>query len=317
MDQGEQPYRVQLQRIYAQVIANLEGDMQLLAMRIEQARDAGEEINPDWLRRQSRYTQLLMDAEREFDYFARQGEQVVQGARLQAVRGGAAEAWELMDASGITTDFAGGRINTLAVSEALAATESAPIRAILGRYGVNGAKTIEDTLLDGIARGRSPRAIIRDIKRGLGSDANTARLEALVRTESMRAYRGSLNEQYARMDHLIAGYRWSAAKSVRTCLACLGRDGEVQATPWDQMHVACRCISTPVPKGSTYKYVTGEEWLRRQDVSVQRRMMPTEEAFDAWQSGRVGLADFVGVKQDKVYGESVFQKSGRQVLEAA
>ncbi|MDQ3540657.1 MAG: phage head morphogenesis protein, partial [Chloroflexota bacterium] len=162
-----------------------------------------------------------------------------------------------------------------------------------------------------------PRAIIRDIQRALLSSASAARLESLVRTEMMRGFRNGLNEQYASMSHLISGYRWSAAKSVRTCLACLARDSMVQKEPWDQMHVNCRCINSPVVKNVTIPYQTGEEWFARQSPARQQRMMPSRQSWEAYRDRLLDLQDFVGTRDDSTWGSSVYQKSGSEALEDA
>lgn len=309
----EAPYQAAMADVYERTIRNLETDLLLLQMRIEQAIASGEAVHPDWLRRQQRYTQLLLDAEREFDRFADDAARIVNGAQVSAVRGGAAAAWELADAAGIDS-AAAGRINTRAVESAMATLKTGPVRRSLARYGDEYAQTVTDTLLDGIARGRSPRAVIRDISRQMRAPVHQARLESLVRTESMRAYRSSLNEQYKTMGKAISGYRWSAAKSVRTCLACLAQDGKVRPEPWDAFHVNDRCINTPVPRGSTYQYQTGEDWLRTQPPEKQRKMFPTTDAWRAWQDGTVGLSDFVGRHRDRVWGQSIYQRSGRDVI---
>jgi SPP1 gp7 family putative phage head morphogenesis protein len=191
------------------------------------------------------------------------------------------------------------------------------VRESLTWYGPANAKTITDTLVTGMAQGHSPRKMIREIQRGINGPYSKARLEALVRTEMMRGFRAGLDEQYATMSHLIAGYRWCAALSSRTCLACLGMHGKVRKEPWDRFHVSCRCLSTPVVKGVTIPFPSSEDWMRRQSPATQRRMMPSEAAYDAWLAGVVQLSDFVGVHRDRTWGPAVFQRSGRDVLERA
>ncbi len=316
IDTLEGPVRQEMAALYERTVRNLAFDLNRVTAMIDEARASGIDVHPDWLRRQDRYTRLMWQSEQEFARFADDGVRLIEAGRVRAVRGGAAEAWELLDASGIERSFAA-NINTLAVENALSATYSGPVRRSLARYGEEGSQTITDTLIDGIARGRGPRAIIRDIQRALLSPANAARLESLVRTEMMRGFRNGLNEQYASMSHLISGYRWVAAKSVRTCLACLARDGEIQKTPWDQMHVNCRCINSPVVKGVTIPYQTGEDWFAGQSPERQQRMMPSRQAWDAYRDGSLDLQDFVGVHRSRTWGSAVYQKSGSEALEDA
>ncbi len=313
IDTLEGPVRQEMADLYARAVRNLATDLELVTMQIRNAQEAGIDVSPDWLRRQDRYTRLLWQAEREFALFTDDGVRLIEGGRVRAIRGGAAEAWELLDAAGIERGFAA-NVPTYAIENAMSATYSGPVARSLARYGEEGSQTITDTLLDGMVRGRGPRAIIRDIQRALLSPANAARLESLVRTEAMRGFRAGLNEQYASMAHLISGYRWVAAKSVRTCLACLARDGRVQKEPWDQFHIRCRCVNSPVVKGVTIPYQNGEDWFAGQSPERQQRMMPSRQAWDAYRAGSVKLGDFVGVHRDRTWGSAVYQRSGRDVL---
>jgi SPP1 gp7 family putative phage head morphogenesis protein len=310
----EGPERARMLDIYDRAIRNLSADLNLVTQAIAEARDQGFEINPDWLRRQDRYIRLIARAQQEFNQFATTAEQMVEQVRVIAIRGGAAEAWELAEASGIEPGFRS-TINTRAVEYAMASTWAGPVREVLSTYGPGATQVISDTLIDGMARGQSPHTIVRRIERELASPVNHGRLEALIRTEAMRGFRAGLNETYNSMAHLIDGYRWVAAKSLRTCLACLGMDGRIQKEPWDRMHVSCRCISTPVPKGTLLPYETGDQWLRRQSPQRQRRMFPSEDAYNAYRGRWVRLRDFVGVTDDRVWGQAIYQKSGRQVME--
>ncbi len=314
IDDREAPIRGQLRDAYSRAVDALTVDIELITARIRNARAAGEVVNRDWLRRQERYRRLLSDAEREFARFTDEGLRIVRDGQVAAVSGGAAEAWELMEAAGIETGF-GGRVNTGAVENLVSAFDPAsPLRGVLDSYGEHGAKVIADVLTQGVIDGTGPREISRRIRRQLTDGYTKARLDALVRTELMRSYRASSNEQYARMSHLIQGYRWTAAHGVRTCLACLARSGKVQKEPWDQFHPQCRCLNTVVPIGSTFTPKTGEAWLREQGEDTQRAMFPSGESYDAWKSGDLKLSNFVGTRRSKVWGSSIYERSGRQAL---
>ncbi len=153
--------------------------------------------------------------------------------------------------------------------------------------------------------------------RELGGKGNRSRIDSTIRTEGMRGFRSGLNAQYESMSHLIQGYRRTATHGPRTCLACLAKSGHVQKTPHTDWHVNDRCIDTPVPIGSTYKYETGPEWLAKQPAATQRKMCSTTKAYDAYRAGDVTLDDFVGVSRSRVWGDAVFQRSGKQAMERA
>ncbi len=314
IDEREAPIRRQLRDAYGRAVDSLTVDLELMVQRISNARSAGEDVNPDWLRRETRYRRLLADAEREFARFTDEGLRIVRTGQVASVSGGAAEAFELMEAAGIDVGF-GGRVNTRAVENLISAFDPAsPLRGVLDSYADNGATVIEKALAKGVIEGTGPREIARQIRRELKKGSTTARLDALVRTELMRAFRGSLNEQYGRMSHLIRGYRRSCAKGSRTCLACLARDGHVQKDPHTDWHVNDRCIDTPVPIGSTYRYQTGEDWLSGQTEKTQRSMFPSQESYDAFQAGDLVLRDFIGHRRSTVWGDSIRERSGSEAM---
>jgi SPP1 gp7 family putative phage head morphogenesis protein len=315
IETDEAPIRRTLQRVYQQAIDELTVDLNAMTRQIAQARAEGVDVNPDWLRRQARYRQLLADVEVQFLRFSGDGLRILREGRLRAIRGGAVQAWDLMDAAGFEIGF-GGRVNTGAVERAVAAlSDESPLRRVLDGYGTRAATVIEETLLRGIVQGTAPRELVRQLRRQLLDAVTQARLDSLVRTEMMRAFRGSLNAQYAEMAHLIAGYRWSCAKGIRTCLACLAMDGHVQKTPHDRFHIRCRCIDSPVPIGVSVPYETGPQWFARQPARIQRTMLPSPAAYDAFGRGELTLEHFVGTTQSRVWGTSVVELSGRLALE--
>ncbi len=320
IDDFEEPARRQMVRLYRDTVDHIVRELEIVTAQLSSFPipaswfdDAGR-FTPygELAFRQQRLSQLIPIAEAEFARFSDDAVRIIDGTRFQAIRGGSASARDLARADGI--GFVS-RINTVAVETVAGLTSQGPVREILDGYGPRAMRTIESTLTSGIAAGESPRTILSRLKRDL-IGANPARLEALVRTESMRAFRESMNQTYARMDHLISGYRWVAAHS-RTCLACIAMDGRVQDEPWDQFHVQCRCLNTPVRIGSTSRYEAGEQWFERQRPETQERMFPSRAAYDAWQSGDVQLADFVGRTTDPVWGTSVYQRSGKDALRRA
>lgn len=314
MDRDETPVRRALARAYREAIDNLSADLDAVTAMIAEARAAGIDVSPDWLRRQGRYRTLMAQAEFEFNRFASAGERILRDGQARAVSGGAASAVELMEAAGINVTM-GAAVNVPAVERLVFALQpGSPVREVLDRYGQAAASVIERELTAGIIEGKGPREVVRSIRRGIGSGTNRARLEALVRSESMRAFRGGLADQFSQFEHVAIGYRRVAAKGSRTCLACLALDGQISKTPPRRFHVNCRCIFHLVGKNSTVVYETGEEWFARQDEATQRSMFPSQESFNAFRNGDITLRDFVGNKRSSVWGPSVYQLSGREAV---
>lgn len=314
IEANEAPIRRQLAAAYRRAIDELDADLAAVTRMIRDARAAGVEVSPDWLRRQGRYRTLIVQAETQFARFSRDGLRILRAGQLRAVSGGAAEAWELMQAAQINVGF-GANINTPAVERVVSALSGdSPLRGVLDRYGDNAARVIEERLVQGIIQGTGPREVTRQIRRELGSGLNRARLDTLVRTEMQRAFRGSLAESFKSMEHLGEGYRRVAAKSSRTCLACLALDGKISKKPPTRFHPRCRCIFHLVPIGGASAYESGEDWLRRQPEATQRAMFPSGESHARFQNGTLNLKDFVGYKRSSVWGPSVYERSGRGAL---
>jgi SPP1 gp7 family putative phage head morphogenesis protein len=311
IERDEAPIRRRLRQAYRDALDALNADLEAVTAMIGEARRAGVDVSPDWLRRQSRYRMLLADVEYQYRRFAEQGARILLDGQFAAVSGGAHVAPDLMTAAGVT-GF-GARVNVPAVERLISVMQlGSPVRQVLDSYGPYAAKVIEDEMIAGLIEGTGPREIVRRIRRGVNSGTSRARLDALTRTEMMRAFRGSLFDQYAAMG--LERWRWTAALSSRTCLACLSMSGTVypMSRPFMQAHINCRCIPSPVAPGVELE--TGEAWFARQPAETRRLMMPSGEAYDAYQRGDVTLDDFRGVKRSRVWGSSYVQRSGREAI---
>jgi hypothetical protein len=62
---------------------------------------------------------------------------------------------------------------------------------------------------------------------------------------------------------------------------------------------------------------TGPDWFARQPAATQRAMLPSAEAFAAYQRGEVTLDDFRGVRRSRVWGTSYIQRSGVRAIARA
>ena len=308
----ESPVRRRLWRAYRDAIDTLNADIEAVTAMIAEARRMGVDVSPDWLRRQARYQMLLDDAEREFRRFTDAGLRILQDGQYAAVSGGAHSALGLASAVGAATGF-GARVNGPAVERLVSALQpGSPVRDVLDGYGPLAAKVIDDELVAGVIEGTGPREVQRSIRRRMAGGANQARLESLVRTEMMRAFRGSLFDQYAALG--VERWRWTAAHGSRTCLACLSLSGTEypMSRPFMQAHVNCRCLPSPVSPFVAVE--SGTDWFARQPAATQRRMMPSEAAYDAWKRGDVTLDDFRGVRRSRTWGTSYTQRSGAGAL---
>jgi hypothetical protein len=139
----------------------------------------------------------------------------------------------------------------------------------------------------------------------------------IARTETARVYRETSRQQYIR-SRVVEGYIRVAAKSVRTCMACLMADGTFYPldVPFEE-HVNGRCTSVPQVKGAPpIVYETGAQWFARQDAATQRQMMGPGR-YEAWQHGQFQLADLVMRVESDVWGHSLQVRPLRVLLATA
>ena len=198
--------------------------------------------------------------------------------------------------------------------EALTGTlaDGSPLKSLLDELPRHARTAVTDALVQGVTLGWNPRKTAREMKAAL--NGNMARALRISRTETIRAYREATRASYQANSDLISGWQWVSAHSRRTCLACLSKDGTIYPLekPMPQ-HVNCRCttigilIDAPLPD-----IETGAQWFAKQPDEVKQEMMPAV-AWDDFQSGRITLKDFEGRKFHPRWGESVYQRSYREI----
>lgn len=159
----------------------------------------------------------------------------------------------------------------------------------------------------GLALGEGPRAVARRIRAALGGDLSRAM--RIARTETLRSYRTATNEHYKANDHIINGWRWLAAKSGRTCAACLALDGTWHpASEVQQDHPNGRCSSVPSLRGrddpsEPAPWQTGSQWLAEQSPEVQAQVLG-KAGQKAYAAGAVKLEDLRGDAYSSVWGHT-------------
>lgn len=284
-----------------------------LTAQIEQAIERGETVNPSWLFRQERYQALLFQIQREIGIIARRADRRITAAQGDAVTMAVSDAASLTVAQAVTVDF--NRLNKAAVEHLVGnLSDGSPLSSLLNDLPRQARTAVSDALIQGVTLGWNPRKTARAFRAALGG--NRARAERLSRTETIRAYREATRSSYQENADIISGWRWTASKSARTCLACLSKDGTIYPLnkPMAQ-HPNCRCqlvcvlIDAPLPD-----IETGAAWFERQPDSVKAQMMP-KIAFDAYKEGSITLKDFEGHKHHPRWGESVYQRSYREITQ--
>lgn len=131
------------------------------------------------------------------------------------------------------------------VSIPLEATHSAAAQAkgYLRKHGEKFAETAAFTVAQGVAEGRPTDAMIRDLRSRLS--VVKSRAEAIVRTESLRAYNDASNTYYAAQGVELVMYY--ATADDRSCPICAPRAGNIYRRQDIRvpLHPRCRCYLAP------------------------------------------------------------------------
>ncbi len=187
-------------------------------------------------------------------------------------------------------------------------------KAMLDRYENGVADTIRQIALRGIAEGMGPISIAEELTAAVKGLPRSA-AEAIMRTTQMTAYRQATTASYlANADILEPTAIRVAALDGRTCMACVALHGT--SVPLDQPiaeHWNGRCTTVAQVKGRRRVVQTGEAWFAALTPAQQRAQMGGA-AYEAWQAGKISIADFVRKTSDPIFGAMIQQASLRGIL---
>lgn len=134
------------------------------------------------------------------------------------------------------------RIDVSIPLEATAAA-AAQSKGYLRKHGERFAITSAEIVAQGVAEGRPTASMIQDMRSRLG--VVKSRAEAIIRTESLRAYNEASNTYYATQG--IDLCMWYATADDRACSICAPRAGQIykRAEIKAPCHPRCRCYLAP------------------------------------------------------------------------
>lgn len=317
-------------RMYGGIWRRTKPQLDALLQSIEEARQRGEQVQPAAVAKSERLRQLLAQVEDEVGRYADTADASIRRQQADAIEAAAQHAEALTRAAmgDAPSDEArlAMRWNKLpreAMVEMMGSlSDGAPLEALLGELGPDAAQRVKDALLEGLAMGRNPRVIARDVRRGMGMPLT--RSLRIARTEVLQSYRRAFLRNLQQNDDVVTGWRWSASKSPRTCLNCLSRDGKVY--PLDKpmpAHPNCRCSMEPLTK--TWRELgvdvdepvvnreSGAEWFERQPEAVKREMMG-DRAYGLYRAGKLTLEDFEGMRHSRTWGEQSYERTVSEIL---
>lgn len=270
---------------------------------IQTAKDAGLPISPDWLYQQQRWTHFEIEIENQIARLQPSLLTLTRQAGIQAVSLATGHVSELARAIGIDRQFrtmAPGVLETVAG----ALSEGSPVAQLFREMGPGALKAARDVFASGVVAGENPRKIGRRLREQI-EELGPQRSVTIARQESLRAYRDVHQRSYERNSDLLLGSRVVCARDGRTCWLCLAQDGKI--IPHGEKfasHVACRCGLAPVLIKDDKPRETGEQWLMKQPIDIQKRYLGPGR-FELWKKGQVSLHDMIEFPVHPKWGRQV------------
>lgn len=308
---------------WAKVRTSLDSELSRLDQLIKDG-DGTDAIEQARRRLQDQRQQIT----RRVDSYARQVRQTVHDIHQQAADLGADATKHLVDrqlgpaaaSRGITFN----RLPDQAVEQMVGQLQTGPLQQVLASLGTDYVNQLGDTLTEGIARGWSPRRTARRMSELY--DTPRWRALTITRTETMRAYREASRRSIETDRDVIAGTTWVAALDATTCIVCWEMHGQQFDAGYTMAtHPNCRCRLVPRTKSwaelgfdgiedPPELHVTdGDTLFRRQPAALQRQVLGPGK-WQAWQDGRIDLADLVGERFDPQWGAVRFERPLRDLL---
>lgn len=157
-----------------------------------------------------------------------------------------------------------------------AAASAAQAKGFLRKHGETFASTAAELVTQGILEGRATDDIVQDMRLRLG--VVKSRADAIVRTESLRAYNDASNSYYAAQGIDLVMYY--ATADDRSCDICAPRAGQIYRRPEIKvpLHPRCRCYLAPWDSDVAHidpDYVTMQKTHKR-DVAAAFTRSSTE-----------------------------------------
>jgi len=324
-----------LVRSYARIQGQLVLEIDSLLADIAARRVAGKSIAKAQVRKLERYQRLIEETGRQLTLYGGVVEDEVLTGQLDMAELAVRQAPELLAVrlaevpervrNSILATF--GRMPAEAVTAMVGALqEGSPLLPVLARFGPEHAMRFQELLLTGLASGKNPRTVARELRNGLGVPLTDAL--RITRTEMLRAHRMATHASYRANSHVVSGWTWFAALDDKTCMACVAMHGTKHGN--DETlddHPNGRCVAIP----DTVSFAdlgfqgidevvpeleSGEDWFARQPESVQRDMMGPSK-FEAWQDGAVSLSDLAVRREDPDWGGMVTEASLKELGVAA
>jgi SPP1 gp7 family putative phage head morphogenesis protein len=248
---GEETAVGRMRGIYAEATAQLKRELMALETRLAEREAQGKPLADAAMAMRDRLERLIEQTRQRLADVSGEGVRVVsdgQQTALEFVNAGtgellAASTGDPSRAAGILAGF--DRLDDEAIQAFVGfSSDGSPLAVLFDQIATDVPNALQYTLASGIAQGRNPRAVAREMS-ALAS-LPRRRAETIARTEMIRAAREGQRLQYG-SNPAVTGYRRVAAQDARVCPACLALSGTLHKTAEIMpSHPNCRCVMVPV-----------------------------------------------------------------------
>lgn len=314
LDERETATMMAMAEHWARLERNISAHLEALAAEIADRRARGQVVTADLVRLSKRYLDLQAQVRDQIAEYAGWTAGRIADEQRWMARAGIEHAAAMLSAS-LPRGGLAGAFNVLPVEalELMAGyvADGSPLRVYFARMYPQAMQGIMDALMTGLARGWAPGKTAKYMRDALGVAPRTAINSA--RTETLRVYREASLQQY-RASGIVDGYIRVAAKSERTCMACLAKDGEwfPLSTSFEE-HNQGRCRPVPAKQGQKYPGTQGLDWFAKQPEKRQRLMLGPGR-YEAWKANKFDLADIAKLHEDRTWGNAWQERSLRDLV---
>lgn len=243
------------------------------------ARYARDGRDGDWLTHErARLVTLQQATLAQVEAYAQAVEGVAlarANAAAAAAPADAAAAIAAVTPANVTADIV--RLPSAAVRDMQAIARSNQFRGLFQRLGTETGRALAtelgDVITTGLAEGKNPRSVARDMRRlvALTPDSRPLpvwRAETIARTETMRAYRTATIDTYRQNTRVVRGWVWISALDRTTCASCIAQHGTVHPLT-EEMATHPRCFPAGTVVSGPRAHASTERWYEGDLVEIE------------------------------------------------
>jgi len=252
-------------RYYGTGWQKLQTDINKLAEQVNAIIESGQTPTNGMITRLEQMQVIQKQVENELNKFVQFADDTVKAQQRVAIAAAERQSYELMNASfpgmirdNVVIDFY--RLPRDSVESLVGfVQDGTPLKDLIGGYVGDAVNDFTQTLVNGLIAGQGPRETARQLRNAYGMGLTKAL--QIARTETLRAYRTATQASYEANSDILKGWKRSAAKDDRTCMACILLDGKEYRLdePMDD-HVSGRCLC------SGEMILTDKGWTRIENI---------------------------------------------------